>query len=52
MGAIDLIQTLGNSAAGVREKLYNEQFAAKSEAFDNGVDPEHIRNWKWPFPKE
>ncbi|KAJ5402942.1 uncharacterized protein N7487_008838 [Penicillium crustosum] len=52
MAAIDLVQSLGNTAAGVRERLYNEQLAGKSEAFDNGIDPEHIRNWKWPFPKE
>ncbi|KAJ5446657.1 Xylulose 5-phosphate/Fructose 6-phosphate phosphoketolase [Penicillium cf. griseofulvum] len=52
IAAIDLIQSLGNTAAGVREKLVNEQLAGKAEAFDNGIDPEHIRNWKWPFAKQ
>jgi xylulose-5-phosphate/fructose-6-phosphate phosphoketolase len=50
--AIDLVQSLGNTAAGVREKLINAQLAAKEEAFNNGLDPEHIRNWSWPWPKK
>ncbi|KAJ5790378.1 uncharacterized protein N7518_007389 [Penicillium psychrosexuale] len=52
MAAIDSVQSLGNTADGVREKLLNEQIAGRSEALDNGIDAEHIRNWKWPFPRE
>lgn len=47
--AIDLLPSLGNTAASVREKLVNAQLAGKTEAYNNGIDPEHIRNWVWPY---
>ncbi|KAL3425363.1 phosphoketolase [Phlyctema vagabunda] len=47
--AIDRIPQLHNMAAGVREKFLNFQIAARTEAFENGIDPEYIRNWKWPY---
>lgn len=50
--AIDLIPSLGNTASSVREKLINFQLAGKREAFNNGLDPEYIRNWTWPYPKK
>jgi xylulose-5-phosphate/fructose-6-phosphate phosphoketolase len=50
--AIDLVQHLGNTASGVRERLINEQLAGKAEAFNNGLDSEHIRNWSWPWPRK
>ncbi|KAJ5575314.1 hypothetical protein N7450_009213 [Penicillium hetheringtonii] len=50
--AIDLIPSLGNTASGVREKLVNARLAGKAEAFENGIDPEHIRNWVWPYAKK
>ncbi|KAJ5677177.1 uncharacterized protein N7477_002810 [Penicillium maclennaniae] len=50
--AIDLVPSLGNTAAGVREKLINLQLAGKSEAFNNGIDPDYIRNWAWPYSKK
>lgn len=49
--AIDLIPSLGNTAASVREKLVNDRLAGKAEAYNNGIDPEHIRNWVWPYSK-
>ena len=52
IAAIDSVESLGNTAAGVREKLVNAQIAGRSEAFDNGIDAEYIRNWQWPYPKE
>ncbi|KAJ5144096.1 Xylulose 5-phosphate/Fructose 6-phosphate phosphoketolase [Penicillium bovifimosum] len=48
--AIDLVESLGNTASSTRERLINEQLAGKAEAFENGLDPEHIRNWSWPWP--
>ncbi|CZR55461.1 phosphoketolase [Phialocephala subalpina] len=51
MDAIDRIPSLHNTASGVREKLLNLQIAAKTEAFENGIDPEYIRSWRWPYPK-
>ncbi|KAJ5936524.1 hypothetical protein N7466_002974 [Penicillium verhagenii] len=50
--AIDLVKSLRNTAAGFRDKLLNEQVAAKAEAYNNGVDPGHIRNWTWPWPRK
>ncbi|KUJ24384.1 D-xylulose 5-phosphate/D-fructose 6-phosphate phosphoketolase [Mollisia scopiformis] len=51
MDAIDRIPTLHNRASGVREKLMNLQIAAKTWAFEHGIDPDYIRNWRWPYPK-
>ncbi|KAL2863983.1 phosphoketolase family protein [Aspergillus lucknowensis] len=49
--AIDRIASLGNTVAGVREKFLNLQLAAKNEAYDNGIDPDYIRNWTWDYPR-
>ncbi|KAH8592144.1 xylulose-5-phosphate phosphoketolase [Bisporella sp. PMI_857] len=51
MDAIDRIPRLKNKAAGVRELLLNEQLRMKGIAFENGIDPEEVRNWRWPFTK-
>lgn len=50
--AIDRIPTLHNKASSAREKFLNLQIAAKSEAFENGIDPEYIRDWRWPYSKK
>ncbi|KAJ5883786.1 Xylulose 5-phosphate/Fructose 6-phosphate phosphoketolase [Penicillium subrubescens] len=50
--AIDLIQSLGNTGSSAREKFTKFQLQGKKEAFTNGVDPEHIRNWTWPYSKQ
>ncbi|KAL4997388.1 XFP N-terminal domain-containing protein [Aspergillus recurvatus] len=49
--AIDRVASLGNSAAGVREKFLNLQLKAKNSAYDNGLDPDYIRNWTWEYPR-
>jgi xylulose-5-phosphate/fructose-6-phosphate phosphoketolase len=51
MDAIDRIPSLHNKAAGVREKLLNEQLRMKASAYENGIDPLEIREWRWPYPK-
>lgn len=51
MDAIDHAQNLGNTASHVREHLLNMQIKARTDAFENGIDPIHIREWKWPFQK-
>jgi xylulose-5-phosphate/fructose-6-phosphate phosphoketolase len=51
MDAIDRIPSLHNRAAGVREKLLNEQLKMKAIAFENGIDPAEIRDWRWPYAK-
>ncbi|KAJ5975493.1 hypothetical protein N7481_009200 [Penicillium waksmanii] len=50
--AIDLIPELVNKSSSVREKLVNARLAGKAEAYENGVDPKHIRNWVWPFARK
>lgn len=52
MDAIDRVPTLHNKGAGVREKLLNLQVAANNTAYENGIDPEYVRNWRWPYPKK
>ncbi|CAG8958920.1 hypothetical protein HYFRA_00012917 [Hymenoscyphus fraxineus] len=49
--AIDRVTSLGNKGSSVREKLMNLQIDAKTKAFEDGIDPEFIRNWTWPYPK-
>ncbi len=49
--AIDRIESLGNTAAGARERFLNLQMLAMNEAYDNGLDPDYIRNWTWDYPR-
>jgi xylulose-5-phosphate/fructose-6-phosphate phosphoketolase len=51
MDAIDRVERLGNSAAGVREKFQDLQLHAINKAYDEGLDPEYIRNWTWQYPR-
>ena len=47
--AIDYVEELGNTAAGVRERLVNMRLLAVQKAYDDGVDPEYIRDWTWGY---
>ena len=49
MDAIDRIPGLGNKGAGVREKLLDNQITAKNYAFHEGMDPEDLTKWVWPY---
>ncbi|KAL6252401.1 hypothetical protein RBB50_000120 [Rhinocladiella similis] len=49
MEALDKMPNLGNKGSSAREKLLNEQIKCKNEAFHEGLDPEYIRKWVWPF---
>jgi len=51
ISAIDRMSWLKNTASGMRDELVNRRIIARNEAYDTGIDPEHIRNWKWPYPK-
>ncbi|TVY94239.1 putative phosphoketolase [Lachnellula willkommii] len=51
MDAVDRIPSLHNRASGVRDKLLNLQIQAKAEAYENGIDPEYVTHWKWPYPR-
>jgi len=47
ISAIDRIQGLGNKGAAAREKLRDEQIAAKNYAFHEGMDPQDLVEWAW-----
>ncbi|KAF2271662.1 D-xylulose 5-phosphate/D-fructose 6-phosphate phosphoketolase [Westerdykella ornata] len=47
--AIDRIASLGNKGAAVRERLLNQRISAVNYAFREGMDPEELTKWVWPF---
>jgi len=47
--AIDHMPVLHNRASIAREKLANQRIACKNEAYENGIDPQPLREWRWPF---
>ena len=47
--AIDRSPRLRDRGAHVRDALLNQQIDAKNHAFEFGVDPPEITDWKWPF---
>ncbi|KAI0018167.1 D-xylulose 5-phosphate/D-fructose 6-phosphate phosphoketolase [Xylariomycetidae sp. FL0641] len=49
--ALDRMPHLGNRRAGPRETLKNQQLAAANEAYENGVDPQSLSDWKWPHQR-
>ncbi|KAF2739497.1 phosphoketolase [Polyplosphaeria fusca] len=49
MDAIDRLPMLGNKGSAAREALRNEQIKAANYAFFEGVDPEELTKWSWPF---
>lgn len=48
MDAIDRMPHLRNSGSHAREALLGLQIKARNQAFENGVDPEYLKNWTWP----
>ena len=47
--AIDRAPRLGGRGAHVREALLDQQIACREYAYEFGIDPSEITNWKWPF---
>jgi xylulose-5-phosphate/fructose-6-phosphate phosphoketolase len=47
--AIDRAPRLGGRGAHVREALLDQQIACKEHAYEFGIDPVKITDWKWPF---
>ncbi|EFY89278.1 phosphoketolase [Metarhizium acridum CQMa 102] len=45
--AIDRMKFLGNRAASARQALLDQQIAARSEAFEMGMDPPALSKWTW-----
>ncbi|KAI1080376.1 D-xylulose 5-phosphate/D-fructose 6-phosphate phosphoketolase [Whalleya microplaca] len=48
MDAIDRMPQLGNRGATARDAIKNQQVDAAADAFENGVDPSYLSEWKWP----
>ncbi|KAJ2894450.1 phosphoketolase [Zalerion maritima] len=48
MDAIDRMPHLRNSGAHAREALLGQQIKARNQAFEDGVDPDFLKNWTWP----
>jgi xylulose-5-phosphate/fructose-6-phosphate phosphoketolase len=47
IAAIDRIPRLANKGGTARERLRNQQLAAKNWAVDNGIDPPDLGKWVW-----
>jgi xylulose-5-phosphate/fructose-6-phosphate phosphoketolase len=47
--AIDRMARFHVTGAGVRETLINQQIACKQHAYEFGIDPPEITDWKWPL---
>jgi xylulose-5-phosphate/fructose-6-phosphate phosphoketolase len=47
--AIDRMPRFRVTGAGVREALINQRIACKQHAYEFGIDPAEITDWKWPF---
>ncbi|KAK8843519.1 hypothetical protein IAR55_007179 [Kwoniella newhampshirensis] len=45
--AIDRLPNLKNKGSMARERLLERQIHARTEAFENGIDPAQFRNWRW-----
>ncbi|KAF2012136.1 D-xylulose 5-phosphate/D-fructose 6-phosphate phosphoketolase [Aaosphaeria arxii CBS 175.79] len=49
IAAIDQLTGYGNKAAAAREALLNQRIKAKNYAFHEGLDPEELTKWVWPY---
>lgn len=49
IAAIDRLPSLGNRGSATREALLDEQITARNYAFHEGMDPEVLTKWEWPY---
>ena len=47
MDAIERMPHLHNRGAAALESLRNAQIKARKDAFENGIDPDYLKNWTW-----
>ncbi|CEJ90062.1 Putative Phosphoketolase [[Torrubiella] hemipterigena] len=47
--ALDLIPGLGSTCAHVRQSFLHRRISACQEAFETGIDPPELTNWKWTW---
>ncbi len=45
--AIDRMPHLHNRGSAARQTLLNAQIAARTQAFENGIDPQPLTDWTW-----
>ncbi|EIW70952.1 phosphoketolase [Tremella mesenterica] len=50
--AIDRLLSFKNKASMVREKLLNQQIAARTYAFKHGIDVPELKDWTWASRKQ
>jgi len=48
MKAIDHIPSLKNKGSAARQQLLNDQIQSRNEAFETGMDPQRLTDWRWP----
>jgi xylulose-5-phosphate/fructose-6-phosphate phosphoketolase len=47
--AIDRIPRIRDTGSSMREAMLNRQIACKNHAYEFGIDPADITDWKWPY---
>lgn len=47
--ALDNMVSLGNTGAGAREKLKDEQVKSLEHVYSTGTDPQVYDKWSWPY---
>ncbi|MGA9599721.1 MAG: phosphoketolase, partial [Methylocystis sp.] len=47
--AIDRMARFRVTGSSTREALLNQQIACRNHAYEFGIDPPEITNWRWPF---
>ncbi|HEU0141292.1 MAG TPA: phosphoketolase family protein [Bryobacteraceae bacterium] len=49
MDVIDRVPALQRIGAHAKEEFRNRQIACKNYAYEHGIDPPEITEWKWPY---
>ena len=49
MDVIDRVPALQRIGAHAKEEFRNRQIACKNYAYEHGIDPPEIPEWKWPY---
>jgi xylulose-5-phosphate/fructose-6-phosphate phosphoketolase len=49
MDVIDRVPELGSRCAHLRQEMADERLRVRAHTREHGDDPEHVRDWVWPF---
>ena len=52
MDVIDRVPKLQVTGAHAKEKFRNDQIDCRNYAYEHGIDPPGILDWKWPYGRE